>query len=215
LVDLVVISALEDNVFYFLDDIVMVNTTFKDHICLIEEVLWRLWETKLQPSSHKCQFGRKELTYLGHQVTEKDIATDPEKIIAILALTPSVNVKELHHFNGVICWFCRFVTNVAILKAPFNELIYKKAKWLWSNRRQQAFEEVKAYLAKVLVLVCPKFQRTFVFQTDVRDDGFETILTQKQRGKEWVIANVSRTLNWTDRNYSAIEKKCLAIKWGI
>jgi hypothetical protein len=82
----------------------------------------------LQPNWQKCQFGRKELTYLGYRVTEEGIATDPEEIMAILALIPPTNVKKLRRFNGIVSWYRRFVPNFATLTTPFNELLHKKVK---------------------------------------------------------------------------------------
>jgi hypothetical protein len=152
LVDRVVTPALEENVFCYLDDIVMVSTSFDHHKRLVEEVLRRLREAKLQPNWKKCQFGRKELTYLGHRVTEEGISTDPEKITAILALTPPTNVKELRRFNGIVSWYRRFVPNIATLTAPLNELLHKRTKWTWGERQEKAFQEVRSCLAKAPVL---------------------------------------------------------------
>jgi hypothetical protein len=77
----------------------------------------------------------KELTYLGHRGTEKGITTDPEKITAILALTPPANLKELRWFHGIIFWYRCFVPNVATLTSPLNELLHKKVKWAWGERQ--------------------------------------------------------------------------------
>jgi hypothetical protein len=78
-------------------------------------------------------FVRKELTYLGHRVTEKGITTDLEKITDILALTLPANLKELRRFNGIISWYRRFVPNIATLTSPLNELLHKKVKWAWGE----------------------------------------------------------------------------------
>jgi len=65
------------------------------------------------------------------------------------------------------------------------------------------------------VLACPDFERTFVLQTDASTTGLSAVLTQFFPEGERVIAYASRTLNTTERNYSATELECMAVLWGI
>lgn len=215
LVDRVVTPALEEKVFCYLDDIVIISKTFTEHLEMVKEILRRLREAKLSPNWQKCQFGRRELTYLGHQVTEHGIGTDPGKIEAILALTPPNNVKELRRFNGIVSWYRRFVPNVATMTAPMNELLQKGRKWQWTIEHQQAFDNIRRSLAEAPVLACPDHTKEFCLQTDASNTGLGAVLTQEHDGQERIIAYASRSLNKAERNYSATEKECLAVKWGI
>jgi hypothetical protein len=68
----------------------------------------------------RSQVPMRELAYSGHQITEKGIFIDPEKIATILKLALLQNTKELRYFNDVIFWYHRFVPNVATFTASLN-----------------------------------------------------------------------------------------------
>ena len=56
--------------FVYLDDIVIYARSLADHNTKLREVLDRLRMHRLKLQPHKCEFLRKEVNYLGHQITE-------------------------------------------------------------------------------------------------------------------------------------------------
>lgn len=70
-------------------------------------------------------------------------------------------------------------------------------------------------MTRAPVLSCPDFTKLFVLQTDASNYRLGAVLTQNLDGCEKVITYVSRHLNAAEKNYSATEKECLAIVWGI
>ncbi|EDW27423.1 GL14157 [Drosophila persimilis] len=130
-------------------------------------------------------------------------------------LKPPTNIKELRQYLGVASWYRRFVPDFATLVQPLTGLLKKKTEWVWTQERQEAFEEVKRRLVAKLVLACPDFSKKFILQTDASDYGLDAMLTQETERGERVISYASRTLNGPERNYSATEKEYLAIVWAI
>ncbi|EDW54734.1 GM19305 [Drosophila sechellia] len=131
-------------------------------------------------------------------------------VAAIAQLKPPGNVKELRQYLGVASWYRRFVPDFATLVQPLNALLKKQAKWKLEDAHQAAFEAVKVRLVADPILACPDFTKTFVLQTDASDYGLGAILTQHSERGERVISYSSKTLNTAERNYSAMEKECLA-----
>jgi hypothetical protein len=65
--------------FVYLGDIVIYARSLADHNKKLREVLdkLRMYKLKLQPD--KCEFLRKEVNYLGHQITEAGVKPDTQR----------------------------------------------------------------------------------------------------------------------------------------
>ncbi|MEW8544528.1 MAG: reverse transcriptase family protein, partial [Candidatus Thiodiazotropha sp.] len=63
----------------YLDDIVVFSSTFDEHIERLQAVFQRLKDNNLQLKASKCDFFKREITYLGHVVSERGIQADPAK----------------------------------------------------------------------------------------------------------------------------------------
>jgi hypothetical protein len=66
-----------------------------DHYIKLREVLDRLRTFRLKLQVEKCEFLRKEVNYLGHQITEAGVKPDPQKVVAITSYPIPTSVKEL------------------------------------------------------------------------------------------------------------------------
>ena len=67
----------------YLDDIIVWSATFDEHLHRLRQVFDRIRRAgqKLKPA--KCQFLKKQVTFLGHAVSSQGIETDPEKTRAV------------------------------------------------------------------------------------------------------------------------------------
>ena len=67
----------------YLDDVLVPARTFADQISNLQQVFQRFRQAHLKLSPKKCSLFQKEVKYLGHIVSSKGIATDPEKVEAV------------------------------------------------------------------------------------------------------------------------------------
>ena len=76
----VVLSGLTgSHCFIFLDDIVVYAKSLADHDANIRQVFDRLRESNLKLKPEKCEFLRKDVSYLGHVISENRVLPDKTK----------------------------------------------------------------------------------------------------------------------------------------
>jgi hypothetical protein len=218
LVDAIFGPKFEPNIFTYLDDIIILSSTFEEHLNLLKEVKNRLQDANLTVSLEKCEFFKTSLKFLGFIVGGDGLKTDPEKISAMLNYPRPTNTTEIKRFQGLCSWYRRFIKDFSTLISPINDLLRgkkKKEPIKWDDKAEEAFIKIKQALVSAPVLSQPDFTKEFTIQSDASDVGVGGVLTQNLDGEEKVIAYASRSLTKTERNYSATEKECLALLFNL
>ena len=70
-------------VILYLDDIISHSKTFEEQFTNFELVFERLRNSNLKLNPKKCNLFQKEVTFLGHTISEKGVGTSPDKIKAV------------------------------------------------------------------------------------------------------------------------------------
>jgi hypothetical protein len=83
----------------------------------------------------------------------------------------------------------------------------KKKSWQWDPIHQQAFDNVKAAIAKKTVLAYPDFPKPFEIYTDASSTQLGAVITEDNRP----IMFFSRKLSKTQQKYSVTKIELLAI----
>ena len=95
LMDTVLAGLLWRNVMVYLDDIIIYNVTWEEHLAILDDVLRRLRAAGLQASRSKCAYGQSTIQYLGHIVTREGILPDPGNIKAIMDCPSPKSLTQL------------------------------------------------------------------------------------------------------------------------
>ena len=83
---------------------------------------------------------------LGHIISKQGIEVDKAKVKLIVKLPSPKNAKGLRQFLGHAGFYRRFIKDFSKLARPLCALLVKDAKFIWDDRFQRSFEELKLFL---------------------------------------------------------------------
>src|SRR6266540_4167254 len=143
----------------------------------------------------KCEFVKKKLKFLGHVISRERIRIDPKKIEKMVNIGPSKNLKELRSRLGLFFFYRQYIKGFSNITKPMYELIQmenrKYVPFVWNNKRQKAFDEIKRRMTMAPIVAHPYFEKPFILYTDASGEGIGAVLHQKDdQGKERIIACV-------------------------
>jgi len=149
---------------------------------------------KLKLQRDKCEFLRKEVNYLGHQITEAGVRPDPQKVAAIEQFPTPTTAKQLKTFCGMVSYYRRFIPNCSRIASPLYKLLKKDAKFVWTEAQENAFQHLKSKLISRPILQYADFSKEFILTTDTSNSGLGAVLSQGPVGKDLPVAYASRSL---------------------
>ncbi|GKB37834.1 putative mitochondrial protein [Tanacetum coccineum] len=130
----------------------LMNECLEEHVVHLKMILETMRTHKLYAKLSKCVFGTKQVEYLVHVISEKEVATDPSKIQAMANWHVPCNVKQLRGFLGLTGYYRRFIKGYVI---PRNKL------------------------TSAPVLRLPDFNKEFTVETDASRVGIGGVLLQE------------------------------------
>lgn len=211
-----VLSGLQGNeLFVYLDDIVLYSSSLHEHEIKFERLAARLRAANLKLQPDKCEFLRPEVMYLGHIIGRDGVRPDPKKVEAVQNFPQPQNPKTIKQFLGLAGYYRRFIPGFSKVAKPLTELLKKETAFHWRHEQDKAFRILRDALCSEPLLQYPDFTRPFVVTTDASQIAIGGILSQGAIGKDQPIAYTSRLLNDAEQNYSTIERELLAIVYAV
>lgn len=205
-----------NSVVTYIDDVVVYSSSWEEHITHLRQLFERLCEAGLVVNLPKCEFGKGQVTYLGHQVGQGKVMPRRAKVEAILDLPAPKSRREVMRVLGMCGFYRRFVPNFAAVTEPLTNLLKKDVKFVWTEACEHAFGGVKAILACEPVLLAPNFDIPFKLAVDACDFGVGAVLLQADAaGIDRPVAYFSKKLNKHQKVYSTIEKEALGLVLAV
>ncbi|WVZ81135.1 LOW QUALITY PROTEIN: hypothetical protein U9M48_028551 [Paspalum notatum var. saurae] len=176
----VFMNELDKFVVVFIDDILIYSKNEEEHREHLRIVLTRLREHKLYAKFSKCAFWLKEVSFLGHILSEKGVAVDPKQE-SVLNWKQPESVTEIRSFLGLAGYYRRFIKDFSKTAKPMTSLTKKNAKYTWSPNREEAFPSLKRSLTTAPVLAQPDVTKPFDVYCDASGNGLGCVLMQEGR----------------------------------
>ena len=163
----------------------------------------------------KCHFMVHQEIVLGHIISNKGIEVGKAKVELIVKLPSPTTVKGVRQFLGHAGFYRRFIKDFSKLAKPLCELLLKDAKFVWDDRREWCFEELKQFLTTTPIVRPPNWHLRFEVMCDANDFAIGAVLGQREDGKPYMIYYASKTLNEAQRKYTTTKKELLAVVFAL
>ena len=207
------------DVVVYIDDL-LIGASDIDHMILrLRKVLTRLKKANLKIKPEKCKLCLKKIKFLGHEVSEQGISTDPEKIKVVENWKTPETSGEVHSFLGLAAYYRRFIKGFATIAHPLYQLINVKPKdFKWEEKHQNAFQKLKSELIGENILAFPNYKEpigTLVLDTDASLVAIGGCLSQYQEGILRPIAYGSKSLSKSQQNYGTTQRELYALVYFV
>lgn len=209
-----------DFIFAYIDDILIASNSTEEHLAHLEIVFTRLKNFNLAINTEKCEFGKSELTFLGHVITKNGFKPLPDRVEAIKQVPLPTVAFELKSFLASINFYRRFLPNAVQHQQYLSALIIgnkrnDRTPIEWTEQAKTAFEACKQQLINATILAYPVENAPLSMQTDASDTCVGAVLHQFVDGALQPLGFYSKALTPAQRKYSAYDRELTGIFQGI
>ena len=205
----------------YLEDIIIYSKDPASHLMRLDIVLQKLENARLKLNPSKCELFCKQITYLGHIVSTKGIATDIMKTKVIEKWPIHTTITKARSSLGSTGYYSQFIPKFVQIAYPLWKLTAeknvskKKASISWVDRCQWSFDELKHPCTTLPVLGYTDFEKpcklhtnawgsmmgTTFYQVSRWWDGCHDLLYQPKPDQSWHTTQLKSweflILKWT------------------
>jgi len=149
--------------------------------------------------------------FLGHVISKEGVLVDLIKVKAFLQWEPQKIMTEIRSFLGLAGYYRRFIEGFSKIAMPLTQLTKKGQAFMWTEKCENSFQELKKRLTISPVLALPDPTGHFVIFCDASKMGLGCVLMQDRK----VVAYSSRQLRKHDKNYLTHDLELAAIVFAL
>ena len=194
----------------------------EDHLTWLQAIFDRFAHHGLKLKPSKCHFFKKEMSYLGHEISVKGMLPRQKGIKEIARMGPPTMYTGIRKFIGAVGYFRCFIKNFPWIAKPLNDLLgcgnskLRNHPITLTAAAEKAFHTLKKKCAMAPVLAFADLKKPFLLETDASKYSLGAILQQVQEdGKYHPVAYASRALRGSEANYHSSKLEFLALKWAV
>jgi len=134
------------NVTCYFDDIAIYGSDWKSHNVTLQLVLERLEKYNIKLNKNKCNFGVKQIEFLGHIVIDGNVKPQAAKLEAVKSFPKPNNIKDVMRFNGLASYLRKYIPNFVETMEPITRLFRKGIVFNWGPEQRKSFDIIKTAL---------------------------------------------------------------------
>ena len=140
--------------------------------------LERAREQGLKLNPDKVKLWHDSVPFIGHLLTNKGLAPDPNKTSAVINMPTPTNVKSLQQLLGMVQYLSKFLPQLSTITEPLGQLGHKDTDWMWTEAHDNAVSTVKNLICTAPVLRYFDPATEIALQCDASDGGLGYALLQ-------------------------------------
>lgn len=196
-----------DFVSIYIDDVFVHSKDIASHHDHLKQFFERVRRLLLTFGPEKCVIGATEIEVMGHKVSANGLTMTDSRVETIMNWPIPTTKKQLISFLGLCNYDSRFVRKYADLAADLYIATRPNVTFKWTDILQKAFDTLKHEFSADIKLALPDAAKQFDLHCDASGTAISGILSQEGKPVEFI----SRMLTKSERNYSTIQRECLAI----
>ena len=138
----------------YIDDMLDKSLRARDHLSHLEEYFAQLNSHNIKLNPAKCRFAVASGEFLGYLVMYRGIEANPKQINALSEMASPKNKREVQR-SGRVAALNRFISWSTDKCLPFYDILRGNKKFERSEDCENAFQQLKRYLATPPVLAKP------------------------------------------------------------
>ena len=209
----------------YLDDIVIMGSSFEEHTLNLYLTLQRLEEFDLRLAANKTHLCQQELLILGWIVSGDDVRPNPAKVQAVQDWLPPEKCKtekqkrkSVKGLLGLAGFYRRAIKDFARIASPLTDLTKTGKKgepahpFVWTDEAQNSFQALKQALLSAPLLRHPDLSKKFLIDVDACKDGVGAVLSQVfEDNQEHPCAYFSKRYSEAEQKYASTELEALGV----
>ncbi|XP_024035481.1 uncharacterized protein LOC127899240 [Citrus sinensis] len=195
----------------YVDDMITKSKEPRDHVKHLEETFELLRKYEMKLNSEKCAFGVSSGKFLGFLVSHRGIEANPEKIRSVTEMRSPRTVKEVQSLTGKLAALNRFISRATDKCHPFFQIIKKLRKMEWTSECEEAFGQLKEYLARAPLLSTPREGDQLFLYLAISEWATSSVLVREEEGKQHPVYYTSKALVDAETRYPLMERWALTL----
>lgn len=200
----------------YVDDWLLSSKCFEQHLQLLRTVFTRLRFAGIKYRFTKSYFCQREITYLGHVISQKGIAVSPHNTEKIREFPTPKDRTGVRRLLGLFEFYRTYIKNFSKIAAPLIALTKETNPFVWSPDCEEAATILKQKICSAPILAFPNFKQQFVLTTDASAIALGAVLSQEgEDGKMHPVSFYSKALSPAEQKWDACELELYAILCAV
>ena len=144
-----------------------------------EEVVKRLVENGLYVKPENCKWKVKEVRFLEVVIEPERIKMEEEKVKGVLNWPTPKKVKDIQKFLGLMNYYHQFIKSFVTIARPLYNMVKKDKKWIWTEKQEEAFKELKERFVKEPVLAVLDLDKKIRMEVNTSDYAIKEVLSME------------------------------------